>query len=250
MCGGPWSGSLMRSPTGCWGSVEYGGPVPGQVLGGRWKPLHYLLKASAFADVTGSCCARCVSSANCYVKNDGAFDFSGAVRVEFVDFATGATVVAVDQTLSLAAGAQTMAWLGAGAFPPAATHALVLTILNSDNSTVHSRNEILLAPPKNLTLPAVTVTAAVSSAANSDGSVDVAVTATGGVAAYVVCPGRPRRLSTLSVFLCKSVLYGAFVWARGALNSRKRRFPARVGRSAWASRTLARSCTRRRPRGG
>jgi hypothetical protein len=63
--------------------------------------------------------------------------------------------VAVDQTLSLAAGAQTMAWLGAGAFPPAATHALVLTILNTDNSTVHSRNEILLAMPKNVTLPAV-----------------------------------------------------------------------------------------------
>ena len=38
------------------------------------------------------------------------------------------------------------------------------------------------------------------------------------------------RLSAISVFLCKSVLYGAFVWARSALNSRKRRFPARAGR--------------------
>jgi hypothetical protein len=38
----------------------------------------------------------------------------------------------------------------------------------------------------------------------------------------------PGRLSALSVFLCKSVLYGAFVWARRALNSRKRRFPARA----------------------
>ena len=26
-------------PTGGWGSIEYGTPVPGQVLGGRWKPL-------------------------------------------------------------------------------------------------------------------------------------------------------------------------------------------------------------------
>jgi hypothetical protein len=32
------------------------------------------------------------------------------------------------------------------------------------------------------------------------------------------------RLSGLSVFLCKSVLYEAFVWARGALNRPKRRF--------------------------
>ena len=38
----------------------------------------------------------------------------------------------------------------------------------------------------------------------------------------------PGRLSALSVFLLKSVLYGAFVWARRALNSRKRRFPARA----------------------
>jgi hypothetical protein len=50
------------------------------------------------------------------------------------------------------------------------------------------------------------------------------------------CPGPPGRLSALRVFLCKSVLYGVFVWARRALNSQKRRFPAwaawsRCGRS-------------------
>ena len=32
-------------------------------------------------------------------------------------------------------------------------------------------------------------------------------------------PGPPGRLSALSVFHSKSVLYGAFVWARRALNS-------------------------------
>ena len=36
------------------------------------------------------------------------------------------------------------------------------------------------------------------------------------------------RLSALSVFLCKSFFYGAFVWARRALNSPNRRFPARA----------------------
>ena len=35
-------------------------------------------------------------------------------------------------------------------------------------------------------------------------------------------------LSALSIFLCKFVLYGVFVWARRALNGRKRRFPART----------------------
>jgi hypothetical protein len=47
-------------------------------------------------------------------------------------------------------------------------------------------------------------------------------------------PGRPGRLSTLSVFLCKSVLYGAFVWVRRALKYQKRRFPARADKT-WHS---------------
>ena len=38
-----------------------------------------------------------------------------------------------------------------------------------------------------------------------------------------------RRLSALSVSHRKSLLYGAFVWARRALNSPNRRFLARVG---------------------
>jgi hypothetical protein len=45
-------------------------------------------------------------------------------------------------------------------------------------------------------------------------------------------PGPPGRLSALSVSLCKSVFYGAFVWARRALNSQKRRFPARAVEAA------------------
>jgi hypothetical protein len=45
------------------------------------------------------------------------------------------------------------------------------------------------------------------------------------------CPRRPgavKRHQHLPFFLCESVLYGAFVWARRALNSRKRRFSARA----------------------
>jgi hypothetical protein len=38
----------------------------------------------------------------------------------------------------------------------------------------------------------------------------------------------PGRLSVLSVFLLQSILCGAFVWARRALNGPKRRFPARA----------------------
>jgi hypothetical protein len=39
----------------------------------------------------------------------------------------------------------------------------------------------------------------------------------------------PGRLRTLGVFHSKSVLYDTFVWARRALKSLKRRFPAWAG---------------------
>ena len=55
------------------------------------------------------------------------------------------------------------------------------------------------------------------------------------------CPGRPGRLSALSAFLIKSVSYGAFVWARRALNNQKRRFSARAvpARTTWQGRAVA-----------
>ena len=42
-------------PTGGWGSLEYGTPVKGQVIGGRWKPLHHMMEQSAYTDVTAAC---------------------------------------------------------------------------------------------------------------------------------------------------------------------------------------------------
>jgi hypothetical protein len=43
----------------------------------------------------------------------------------------------------------------------------------------------------------------------------------------------PGRLSAISVFLLKSILYGAFVWAHRTLNDPKRRFPARAVLGRW-----------------
>jgi hypothetical protein len=53
----------------------------------------------------------------------------------------------------------------------------------------------------------------------------------GGPELYGTVRARPGRLSALSVSHSESGLYVAFVWARGALNRKKRRFPARAG--AW-----------------
>jgi beta-mannosidase len=78
------TGAWVRS--GGWGSVEYGTPGPGQVIGGphaqrarrrsaltvrdwsgRWKPLHYWLKNSLYTDVM----ATCGANAQCYVRVPG-----------------------------------------------------------------------------------------------------------------------------------------------------------------------------------
>ena len=40
---------------------------------------------------------------------------------------------------------------------------------------------------------------------------------------------RLERLSVLCVFRSRCFLYGVFVWARSAINSQKRRVPARIG---------------------
>ena len=64
------------------------------------------------------------------------------------------------------------------------------------------------------------------------------------------CPGPPRRLSALSVFLCKSGLYWAFVWAHRALNSQSRRFPARAVPLRGGLRGAVRAAQRLRSRRG
>lgn len=70
-------------PTGGWGSIEYGTPGTGQVLGGRWKPLHYFLRANGFSDMF----AACGAGGQCLVKNDRAAQpFTGSVTVQSIEF--------------------------------------------------------------------------------------------------------------------------------------------------------------------
>eukprot|EP01060_Flectonema_neradi_P011083 TRINITY_DN18146_c0_g1_i2.p1 TRINITY_DN18146_c0_g1~~TRINITY_DN18146_c0_g1_i2.p1 ORF type:complete len:922 (+),score=158.51 TRINITY_DN18146_c0_g1_i2:45-2768(+) len=89
-------------PTGGWGSLEYGTPVKGQVVGGRWKPLHYFYKRTLYQDVIAVCGAQNL----CYVKNDGMQQFIGSVTVTSVSFATGkqTTITTKELNLSPAAG--------------------------------------------------------------------------------------------------------------------------------------------------
>ena len=100
----------MLAQTGGWGSLEYGTPVKGQVLGGRWKVMHHALQQSAFADVVASCGKEMTStgageygiggiagstangSALCYIRNDLPTPFTGTVAVEAIHFMSGQAV--------------------------------------------------------------------------------------------------------------------------------------------------------------
>jgi beta-mannosidase len=71
-------------PTGGWGLMEYSGDsrqpfmFPGQVLGGRWKPLMHMLQSSLFRDVF----AACGMNNWCYLRNDGIRSVDATVRLE------------------------------------------------------------------------------------------------------------------------------------------------------------------------
>ena len=76
-------------PTGGWGSIEYSGPKGylGQVLGGRWKPLHNLLADTLFKDVF----IACGSEGQCYVRNDSPMIgiTGGTIFLEFISLVSG-----------------------------------------------------------------------------------------------------------------------------------------------------------------
>eukprot|EP01052_Picozoa_sp_SAG31_P019323 SAG31_NODE_1404_length_8479_cov_2.258760_2_plen_381_part_00 len=95
-------------PTADWGSVEYSGAPeqPGQVLGGRWRPLHYQLRASTFADQL----ATCNSGGACFVTNSAPFAFNGTVKVRLLNIQSGKSAQLTTQVLDLPPGPGVTKW--------------------------------------------------------------------------------------------------------------------------------------------
>jgi len=182
-------------PTGGWGSIEYGTPGKGQVIGGRWKPLHHFLQSSVFADVM----ATCGKNGQCYVKNDGIRPFSGSVETALVHFATGTVSPVSSLKTSLSPGGGTSqffcakdtasttgaplacsAWndiLKSAGCNSASDCIATVKVVNQDGS-VASSNVLALTPPANMTLPKANVKFTVG----TDGTVTITTDA---VAAYV-----------------------------------------------------------------
>jgi beta-mannosidase len=205
-----------------WGSIEYATSAftGGQVLGGRWKPLHYWYRASIFAEVMASCGV----GGECYVRNDRpGLPFTGTLSVASVSFASGQTTyllqASVRQTESTGCFHGSNCMLGSHAFLPmhpacpawtrtvqdsplslppgpgaaeffsigggidGTKNILVATITASDG-TVVSKNVLPLVVPGSMVLPQANVTFSVSQSPNPDGSVAISVT-TDAVAVYV-----------------------------------------------------------------
>merc|ERR1712232_1221016 len=138
-------------PTGGWGSIEYGtvGFTPGQVLGGRWKPLHHWYKKSIFADVMATCGRGQDGSVACYVKNDSPRPFVGTVEVSKVTFVDGATSSVKKIQVSLPAGAGTTQWFVAEGVELSALGKkamLFVTVMDSANNVLCD-NAVAFAPP-------------------------------------------------------------------------------------------------------
>jgi hypothetical protein len=96
-------------PAASWGSIEYGADMPGQVQGGRWKPLHYTLSSSSYRDNLASC----TGEGRCFVMNDSPFAFDGKVRLRMLNIITGGSS-STSLAVTLPAGPRVLQWFCAG----------------------------------------------------------------------------------------------------------------------------------------
>lgn len=191
-------------PTGGWGSLEYGSPLSkGSLLGGRWKPLHYLFKNHLFLDVMSACGhsggGRKQGNFVCYVNNARPMaGFQGTLTLTAIDLQGGGAAPSVWATfpVSVPPGPGAITWLTPNATLPNATTTLLFASLTETGvGTAFDQHIVHLTAPLNLALPRATLTATVAAQPNADGSVDIAVS-TDAVALFVtLTAGAPGRFS-------------------------------------------------------
>ena len=166
-------------PTGGWGSLEYAADRPGQIPGGRWKPLHHLYSQGLMRDVFTACGmdGRHAGKLSCYTVNDAAVPFTGSVEIKAVDLATGSSAVLLQRNLSLPAGPGVRAWFAPDALPDPTTHALLVS--DSEGSEMVAS----LAPPNAMALKMAKVECKVG---DVQGAVATLTCTADAVAIYVV----------------------------------------------------------------
>ena len=165
------------------------GYTPGQVLGGRWKPLHHLMASHLYRDVISVCGA----AGSCYARSDDALaPFAGAVALSLLRFSTSAVTPLKSVPVALPRGAAAFAYFCLGSGDPAAACQPVAEVLAASGCSPADcallvdpgavpcaapgevcGNFQLLAPPAQLRLPRAHVTAALGGETRADGAVRV-----------------------------------------------------------------------------
>ncbi len=82
--------------------------MPGQVIGGRWKPLHYVLRRTLFTDII----CQCAADGTCYIRNDAPVPASITGTIELVQTTRTQGAARVIQTIQtdMPAGAASTYW--------------------------------------------------------------------------------------------------------------------------------------------
>ena len=168
-------------PTGGWGSLEYGtvGWLDGQVLGGRWKPLHHVMEQHLYRDVI----AVCGADASCFVKNSNPLeDVFGQLHAVLFDIQTQKEMHISSTALAIGAGPaihrfclgepqsnqdcpQFSSILSRHQCSTASCIVVVrLIVTSSQYLSVSEENIVFIVPPANMTIPATAITFNVSKA--------------------------------------------------------------------------------------
>ena len=146
---------------------------PGQVVGGRWKPLHYWFRNFLFTDLFVACRPSNLSSKGreaaisgrrgdgggssgylCAVSNDSPWPFDGRFTLTALDLLGGNETVLRASNLSIPEGAGARRYVFVESptlFKPTRTM-LTATLFTRDGS-IAVRNDIPLVPPMLMKLP-------------------------------------------------------------------------------------------------
>ena len=122
-------------PCASWGSIEYGPPdQPGQLLGGRWRPLHYQLRSSTFADQLSTC----NTGGACFLTNSSPFAFKGEVSVRLLNVLSGKSAQLKGIVAELPPGAGVTKWFCASGMQESTTAKAIQSATLPTKYTVRS----------------------------------------------------------------------------------------------------------------
>ena len=168
-------------PTVGWGSLEYGPPpghTPGQVRGGRWKPLHYFYRRSLMTDVMATCGTLYKGRGEplCYLSNHRASrPFKGRVALTaYSHFGDGSGEVLLQRTMELPQGPGAIAFFEPPALP-AGNETALLSSVHDEAGALVSEHMVLLVTPQHIRVPVATLSIRVADKPSADGTIDIAV---------------------------------------------------------------------------